>query len=78
MPLFHELEVSDLLGVVFEGNSLSGHFVLSEYWPEGVYPLRKDVKPNEVKLNPPPPEVKQPADKKYRQNYYWSTASCAA
>jgi len=61
--VFHELEVSDLLGVVFEGNSLSGHFVLSEYWPEGVYPLRKDVKANEVKLNPPPPDVSQPEDK---------------
>jgi Ni,Fe-hydrogenase III large subunit/Ni,Fe-hydrogenase III component G len=61
--VFHELEVSDLFGVVFEGNLLSGHFVLSEYWPEGVYPLRKDVKANEVKLNPPPAEVKQPEDK---------------
>jgi formate hydrogenlyase subunit 5 len=63
--VFHELEVSDLFGVVFEGNQLPGHFVLSEYWPEGVYPLRKDVKANEVKLNPPPPdEVKQPEDGK--------------
>src|SRR5208283_3436407 len=59
--VFHELEVSDLFGVVFEGNLLSGHFVLSEYWPEGVYPLRKDVKASEIKLNPPPPEEeKQP------------------
>ncbi len=61
--VFSELEVSDLFGVVFEGNTLSGHFVLSEYWPEGVYPLRKDVKANEVKLNPAPAETKQPADK---------------
>src|SRR5271157_3320820 len=53
---FHELEVTDLLGVVFEGNPLPGHFVLSEYWPQGVYPLRKDVKASEVKLNPPPAE----------------------
>ncbi len=51
---FHELEVADLLGVVFEGNSTSGHFVLSENWPQGVYPLRKDVKANEVKLVPTP------------------------
>jgi NADH-quinone oxidoreductase subunit D len=59
--VFHELEVSDLLGVVFEGNRLPGHFVLSEYWPEGVYPLRKDVKASEIKLNPhPPEEEKQP------------------
>ena len=32
---------------------------------EGVYPLRKDVKANEVKLNPPPPEeAKQPEIRK--------------
>ena len=49
---FHELEVADLFGVIFEGNTLSGHFVLTEDWPEGVYPLRKDVNANEVKLNP--------------------------
>jgi Ni,Fe-hydrogenase III large subunit/NADH:ubiquinone oxidoreductase subunit C len=51
---FHELEVADLLGVVFEGHPTSGHFVLSENWPQGVYPLRKDVKANEVKLVPTP------------------------
>jgi Ni,Fe-hydrogenase III large subunit/Ni,Fe-hydrogenase III component G len=55
---FHELEASDLLGVEFEGNPRSGHFVLPENWPEDVYPLRKDVKASEVKLNPPSPEVK--------------------
>ena len=59
--VFHELEVSDLFGVVFEGNPLPGHFVLSENWPVGIYPLRKDVKANEVKLNPPTTEeTKQP------------------
>jgi Ni,Fe-hydrogenase III large subunit len=63
--VFHELEVADLLGVVFEGHPSPGHFVLSEYWPQGVYPLRKDVKANEIKLNPPPPEeAKQPEDEK--------------
>jgi formate hydrogenlyase subunit 5 len=63
--VFHELEVADLLGVVFEGHPSPGHFVLSEYWPEGVYPLRKDVKASEIKLNPPPPEeAKQPEDGK--------------
>ena len=62
--VFHELEVADLLGVVFEGNQISGHFVLSENWPEGVYPLRKDVNANEVKLNPPTEEAKQPEDGK--------------
>ncbi len=54
----HELEVTDLFGVVFEGNPLKGHFVLPDVWPEGVFPLRKDVKPNEVQLNPEPPEEK--------------------
>ena len=53
--VFHELEVADLLGVIFEGHPISGHFVLSEYWPQGVFPLRKDVKANEVKLSPPAP-----------------------
>jgi NADH-quinone oxidoreductase subunit D len=56
--LFHELEVADLLGVIFEGNPTHGHFVLSENWPEGVYPLRKDVKANQVKLVPTPTSEK--------------------
>ena len=64
--LFHELEVADLLGVIFEGNPTPGHFVLSENWPEGVYPLRKDVKANEVKLVPTPPseEIKLPENER--------------
>ncbi len=49
---FAELEASDLLGLIFEGNTLSDHFILPENWPQGVYPLRKDVKVEEVKLNP--------------------------
>ena len=55
---FHELEVSDLIGVVVEGNPRSGHFVLPETWPEGVFPLRKNVNASEVKQNPPLPEEK--------------------
>ncbi len=64
--VFHELEVADLLGVVFEGHPISGHFVLSENWPVGVYPLRKDVKPQEVKLVPTPAseEIKLPENEK--------------
>lgn len=64
--VFHELEVSDLLGVVFEGHPLSGHFVLSENWPIGVYPLRKNVKANEVKLVPTPAseEIKLPENER--------------
>jgi len=56
--VFHELEVADLLGVQFEGHPISGHFVLSENWPDGVYPLRKDVKAAEVKLVPTPHQKK--------------------
>jgi Ni,Fe-hydrogenase III large subunit/Ni,Fe-hydrogenase III component G len=59
---FSELEVADLLGVIFEGNPSPGHFLLSEQWPEGIFPLRKDVKANEVKLNPPPPEDSRPPE----------------
>ncbi|MCW4019252.1 MAG: NADH-quinone oxidoreductase subunit C [Candidatus Bathyarchaeota archaeon] len=55
---FHELEVNDLVGVTFKGNPLSGHFVLPDTWPQGVYPLRKDVKADEVQLDPSPPEEK--------------------
>jgi Ni,Fe-hydrogenase III large subunit/Ni,Fe-hydrogenase III component G len=59
---FHELEVADLLGVVFLGHPSSGHFVLSENWPVGVYPLRKDVNASQVKLVPTPAseEIKLP------------------
>jgi formate hydrogenlyase subunit 5 len=59
---FAELEGTDLLGITYEGNPLKGHFLLSENWPIGVYPLRKDVKPEEVKLVPTPPqeEVEDP------------------
>jgi NADH-quinone oxidoreductase subunit D len=62
--LFHELEVSDLFGIMFDGNELKGHFLLSENWPEGIFPLRKDVNPAEVTLGPSPPEEKIPEDKK--------------
>jgi Ni,Fe-hydrogenase III large subunit/Ni,Fe-hydrogenase III component G len=61
---FHELEVADLFGVVFEGNPNSGHFVLPENWPQGVYPLRKDVNANEVKLSPPLEEDNKPDEGK--------------
>ena len=51
---FHELEVTDLVGVIFVGNEFNGHFVLSENWPDGVYPLRKDVDATKVHLVPTP------------------------
>lgn len=53
---FAELEGTDLLGIIYVGNELKGHFLLSENWPEGIYPLRKDVKANEVKLKILPPK----------------------
>jgi Ni,Fe-hydrogenase III large subunit/NADH:ubiquinone oxidoreductase subunit C len=56
--VFHEMEVADLLGVVFEGHPSPGRIVLPETWPEGVYPLRKDFNINEIKFNPSPPETK--------------------
>ena len=49
---FHEMEVADLLGVVFEGHPCPGRFVLPDNWPQGVYPLRKDIKSGDIKLNP--------------------------
>ena len=54
---FHEREVTDLLGVVIEGHPSPGRLLLSENWPENVYPLRKDVKANEVKLESAPENV---------------------
>ena len=49
---FHEREVFDLLGVVFEGHPNLKRIVLSERWPDNIFPLRKDVKIGEVKLKP--------------------------
>jgi NADH-quinone oxidoreductase subunit D len=60
---FHELEVTDLVGVVFVGNEFNGHFVLPENWPDGVYPLRKDTKLSDVKMVPTPErEANKPAE----------------
>ncbi len=59
---FHELEVADLLGVVFEGHPCPGRFVLPENWPQGVFPLRKDFKPGEVKLDPTPQNDSEVSD----------------
>ena len=59
--VFHELEVTDLFGVIFVGNENPGHFVLTDNWPQGVYPLRKDVDACAVKLNDSPPYSDTPA-----------------
>ncbi len=39
---WYELEMYDLLGIRVEGRRLY-RFILPEDWPEGLYPLRKDV-----------------------------------
>jgi formate hydrogenlyase subunit 5 len=40
---FHEREVADLFGVVFQGHPNPDRLVLPEDWPENLYPLRKDA-----------------------------------
>ncbi|MDR0318486.1 MAG: NADH-quinone oxidoreductase subunit C, partial [Nitrososphaerota archaeon] len=50
--VFAEMEGNDLFGIVFDNHPSPGRLVLSEDWPEGVYPLRKDVIANKVKLVP--------------------------
>jgi len=62
--LFAEMEGNDLFGIVFDGHPSPGRLVLSENWPEGVYPLRKDVIANQVKLVPPKNVAAEPDDNK--------------
>jgi formate hydrogenlyase subunit 5 len=52
---FHEMEVADLLGVVFTGHPSPGRLVLPDNWPDGVFPLRKDAKLDNLKLKPTAP-----------------------
>lgn len=47
---FYEREAYDLLGIVFKGNpDIGKKFIIPEDWPEGVFPLRKDYKPEHPK-----------------------------
>ena len=39
-----EREMHDILGIDFKGHPNLRRLILSDDWPEGVYPLRKDVK----------------------------------
>lgn len=45
----YEREVHDLLGIEFEGHPNLRRLILPEDWPKGVYPLRKDFKPEHPK-----------------------------
>ncbi len=45
----YEREVYDLLGVKFEGHPELKRLILPEDWPEGIYPLRKDVSLEQVR-----------------------------
>jgi len=45
----YEREVHDLLGVVFEGHPDLSRLILPEEWPEGLYPLRKENMPEEMR-----------------------------
>lgn len=48
--LLYEMEVHDLFGVIFEGNPwMDRKLVLPDDWPEGVYPLRKDISIDDLK-----------------------------
>ena len=40
--ILYEREVSELLGVIFEGHPDPSPLLLPEEWPQGVYPLRKN------------------------------------
>lgn len=45
----YEREIYDLLGVNFIGHPNLKRLILPENWPKGVYPLRKDYKPEHPK-----------------------------
>jgi len=38
-----EREIAELLGVKFNNHPNMKHLILPEDWPEGKYPLRRDV-----------------------------------
>lgn len=43
----YEKELIDLFGIEVEGTPVGPRYPLSDDWPEGEYPLRKDWKPKE-------------------------------
>jgi formate hydrogenlyase subunit 5 len=52
---FDELEVTDLVGVVFEGHPSPGRLVLPDNWPDGIFPLRKNAKLDNIQYKQTPP-----------------------
>lgn len=44
----YERELSEMLGIRVEGLRNQDHLYLPEDWQEGVYPLRKDFKPQSI------------------------------
>jgi Ni,Fe-hydrogenase III large subunit/Ni,Fe-hydrogenase III component G len=52
---FDEMEVTDLVGVVFKGHPSSGRIVLPDNWPDGVFPLPKDTKLDNLQFKQTPP-----------------------
>lgn len=47
--VLYEREIHEMLGVDFEGHPSLTPLILPEEWPEGVYPLRKDRKFEELR-----------------------------
>lgn len=61
---WHEREMRDLMGIVPEGHPDPRRLVVSDDWPEDVYPLRKDVPynfkpPRVTEIKPPLRERKE-------------------
>ncbi len=53
---FSEMEVADLLGIIFVGHPSPGRLVLPDNWPDGVFPLRKDAKLDNLKFKEASPK----------------------
>lgn len=59
-----ENEIQDLLGVKVEGHPDPRRLVLADDWPDGIYPLRKEV-PYNLRPDPDPsmrPKMKEPPE----------------
>lgn len=46
--VLYEREVHDLLGITFEGNPDLSPLLLPDGWPSDVYPLRKEMIPQDI------------------------------